>query len=314
MDKIPKSELHIHIGGAWPLEYLREVAKPQEFNDLCLMLDKIQSGEVDYHTAFAVFGLIGKIIHSEELVENGVVALCKDLTQDNVTYAELRTGLKNLGSGLDGHLNAVLRGIDRGTRGTPLKAGLILSLRRDTMSSIAEQTVDLALKYRSQGVIGIDLSGDSTKGDGKDVFPALMRAKENNLPITLHIGESKKESAAQQMMELLTLQPKRIGHGVHLCEEGRQWIKEKKIAVELCLTSALMAGMISDAKDHPAINLLIEGHPVAICTDDPLVFNTTLSKEYAHLALLTGLLPEEIQQLQKRNANYAFSHNEASAS
>ena len=109
------------------------------------------------------------------------------------------------------------------------------------------------------------------------------------------------------MKELLTIQPERIGHGIHLCNEGKTWIKDKKILVELCLTSAVKAGMISEAKDHPALELLLQGHPVAICTDDPLVFNTTLSQEYTHVANLTGLLPEEIQELQRQNHKYYFA-------
>ena len=108
------------------------------------------------------------------------------------------------------------------------------------------------------------------------------------------------------MKELLTIQPNRIGHGVHLCEEGKSWIKEKKILVELCLTSAIKAGMISEAQEHPALKLLLQGHPVAICTDDPLVFNKTLSQEYTHVANLTGLLPEDLQELQKQTQHYHF--------
>lgn len=306
MKNMQKSELHLHLGGAWPLEYLKEISKPQEFTDLCLMLDQIQAAELDYHNAFRVFNLISKIVHSEERVENGVEALCKDLLLDNVVYAEFRTGLKDLGSGLEGYLTAVLRGIQRGTDGTHLKVGLILSVRRDTNYSIAEQTIELALKYRGEGIIGIDLSGDSTQGDGKHIFPALIRAKENQLPITLHIGESKEETAEQQMLELLTIQPERIGHGVHLCEEGKKWVKDKKILVELCLTSAVKAGMIREAKEHPALELLLQGHPVAICTDDSLVFNTSLSKEYSLVAIITGLLPEEIQESQKQTQRYNF--------
>jgi adenosine deaminase len=308
MKNMQKSELHLHLGGAWPLEYLKEISQPQEFADLSLMLNQIQAGSVDYHTAFRVFSLISKIMHSDERVEDGVAALCKDLLRDNVVYAEFRTGLKDLGSGLEGYLAAVLRGIQRGTYETPLRVGVILSVRRDTHHFTAEETIDLALKYRNKGVVGIDVSGDSTQGDGKQIFSALIRAKENNLPITLHIGESKEETAAQQMMELFTIQPERIGHGVHLCEEGNRWIKEKKILVELCLTSAFKAGMISNESEHPALKLLLQGHPVAICTDDPLVFNTTLSEEYTRVAQLTGLSPEEIEELQKHIHIYNFFH------
>ena len=306
MKNIPKSELHLHIGGAWPLNYLKAISSPQEFTDLCLMLNQIQAGKVDYHNAFSVFNLIGKIMYSDVLIENGVVALCKELLSDNVVYAELRTGLKDLGSGLEGYLDAVLRGIKKGTQGEPLKVGLILSLRRDSNHSLAEHTINLALKYRDRGVVGIDVSGDSTKGDCKDVFPSLIKAKENHFPITLHLGESKKETASQQMLELLTLKPQRIGHGVHLCNDAKKWVKENKVLIELCLTSALKAGMVSDPKYHPALTFLLEGHPVAICTDDPLVFNTTLSEEYTKVAYQTGLSGEQIQELQKQAQNYKF--------
>lgn len=306
---LEKNELHLHIGGAWPLSYLQEIAQPEQFTDLCQMLDRIEAGGVDYHGCFAAFQLIAKIVRSDEQVENGVATLCKDLWQDHVVYAELRTGLKDLGSGLEGHLCAVLRGIQRGTEGTSLKAGLILSLRRDTSAAIAKQTVDLALKYRDQGVVGIDVSGDSTQGDGSQIFSALINAKENLLPITLHIGETNEETAEQQMLELTTLEPRRIGHGVYLCEEAKNWVLEHNTLVELCLTSALKTGMISEMQEHPALNLLMQGHPVALCTDDPLIFKTTLSKEYSLAASLTGLTLQEIQNLQIQNEDHHFSRN-----
>jgi adenosine deaminase len=306
MKNMQKSELHLHIGGSWPIGYLKEISKPQEFADLSTMLDQIYSGGVNYHTIFHVFTLISKIIDSDERIENGVAALCKELILDNVMYVEFRTGLKDLGSDLEGYLEAVLRGVKKGIEGKSLKVGILLSLRRDTNLAIAQKTINLALKYRHAGVVGIDVSGNSIKGKGEYILPALTKAKEHKLPITLHLGESKEETAEQQMMELKTIQPERIGHGVHLCREAREWIKEKKIPIELCLTSAVKAGMINDPKEHPALKLLLEGHPVAICTDDPLVFNTTLSQEYEQVANVTGLLPEEIQESQKRIQKYSF--------
>lgn len=305
MKKLKKSEQHLHIGGSWPLEFIKEIATPQEYSDLTSMIDQIHSG-VNYHKVFQVFNLIGKIMNTDQRVESGVEALCRDLIQDNVTYAEFRTGLKDLGSGLKGYLEAVLTGVKNGTAGTSLKVGVILSLRRDTNPILSRQTIDLALEYRDRGVVGIDLSGDSTVGDVRNVLPELLRAKENGFPITLHMGESAKETAELQMIELYALQPQRIGHGVHLCSEAINWIKRHKILVELCLTSAVKTQMISKASEHPALQLLIEGHPVSICTDDPLIFNTTLSQEYAQVASITGLSPEAIERLQKEARKYCF--------
>ncbi len=170
----------------------------------------------------------------------------EELSQDNITYVEFRSGLKDLGFGLEKYLQAVLKGIEQGRKASSLQIGLILSLRRNSSAFVAEETLRLAIKYREQGIVGLDLSGDSTLGEAENVFPVFLKAKELNFPITLHIGESPKEKAEQQMLELSLLQPDRIGHGVHLCDKAREWIEDKKIPVELCLTSAMQAGMIHD--------------------------------------------------------------------
>ncbi|MES2200520.1 MAG: hypothetical protein V4489_10205, partial [Chlamydiota bacterium] len=213
---------------------------------------------------------------------------------------------QSLTSGLEGYLQAVLKGIQKGTESSPLQVGLILSLRRNSSRAVAEETLHLATKYRDQGIVGFDLSGDSTIGEVENIFPVFLKAREQNFPITLHIGESPKEKAVGQMLELTLLQPERIGHGVHLCDEARQLVENKKIPVELCLTSAMQASMITQEKDHPALQLLMSGHPVAICTDDPLIFNTNLSIEYARIASVTGLSVEELYATQKVLLKHRF--------
>jgi adenosine deaminase len=214
--------------------------------------------------------------------------------------------LKNLGNGCEEYLNAVLRGIRQGEAKSPIKIGLVLSLRRDTSAAVAEQTIDLALQYRSQGVVGLDVSGDSVQGDGSAIFAAILRGKAQGLPLTLHIGESPKETPEQQMLELSMLQPERVGHCVHLCPEAQAWIREKNLLVELCLTSAVKASMITEPQDHPALSLLLQGHPVAICTDDPLIFNTTLIHEHRYVSQVTRLSLSEVQATQQKIGGYAF--------
>lgn len=306
MHQLPKNELHLHIGGAWPIDYLEEIATPEQFKKLNALLDQIERNELDYHQAFTVFVLLAKIVNSESKIENGVARLCQNLAADNVRFVELRTGLKDLGNGFESHLKAVLRGMERGANGLPLTPRLLLSLRRDSSSSVAEATIDLALKYRDSGIAGIDVSGDSTIGDGRQIFAALKRAKANGLPITLHIGESPDESPLQQMLELNNIQPERVGHAVYLCKEAYNFIVVNKIPIEMCLTSAFKAGMVKEPGHHPVLPLLLSGHPVAICTDDPLIFRCSLSQEFALASILTGLSVEEIARTQESVQSYAF--------
>lgn len=286
IQSIDKHELHLHLGGAWPIDYLLNVSTPSAFNHLNNFLDMIENG-IDYHEGFHAFDLVASIVDTEEKVRNGVEALCKTMIADGVYYLELRTGLKNLGQGEEAYLLSILNGIDHATDGTTLTVKVLLSLRRNTSQRVAEKTFSLYQKYSSH-IIGLDISGDSTIGNG-DSFMKTYEAYSRtvDIPLTLHLGESPKETPAQQMHELRTLKPRRIGHGVHLCEEAITWIRKHKIPVEMCLTSALRVRMIEQYEEHPGLQLHREGHPVVVSTDDPLIFRKTLSEE---IELACGLL------------------------
>lgn len=295
---IAKTELHLHLGGAWPLEFLKDIATEEQFNKLSRFLDRIEQG-IDYHDVFAVFGLVNQIVDTEEKVEQGVAALCEWLVKDNVTYAEIRTTLKDFGNGFEGYLQAVLRGIKQAS--LPNAAiKLILSVRRNTKAEDAQETVNLVKKYQAQGVVGLDISGDSVCGDGSAIFPIIKQAREEGIPLTLHLGESPRELAQQQMKELKELTPQRVGHGAHLSSEAYDWVVDHKVPVEMCLTSAVKVKMIEKMSDHPALKLLKQGHPVIVCTDNPLIFKTSLSRECAALMTIIQCDKDYITALQKK--------------
>ena len=299
-------EIHIHLYGSIPLYYLKSISENDiDYENLEKTLTKVINKELDYHKAFDAFIYVNNIVNTDMKIENGTKELMKELIKDNVTYVELRTGLKKLDGTLETYLQSVIIGIHLGTENSNLKAYLILSFRRDTKKNIADETIDLAIKYKDY-IIGIDISGDSLQGNGSDIFESILRAKSNGFPVTLHIGETPKETLEQQMVELLTIKPQRVGHAVHLHDDSRKYILENKICIEMCLSSALYAGMVSDMKDHPALQLLLDNYPVAICTDDPLIFNTTLSKEYEICSRITGLGIDEIKEKMNKIESYIF--------
>jgi len=222
------------------------------------------------------------------------------LSPNQVTYAEIRTGLKNLGHGYEAYLNAVLDGIKQST----FRAALLLSLQRNSSPEIAKLTVDLALKYRTSGVVGIDISGDSSIGQIERIIPELLRAKEGGLSIVLHMGESPNE--IDQLSLLETLHPNRIGHGVHLSEEARKWMKQHRTPLEICLTSSVLVQMIDRPDSHPGISYFQQGYPIVLCTDDPLLFSTTLSQEFL-IAHQLGFSLDELTQIAQNSFLYALS-------
>ena len=185
-----------------------------------------------------------------------------------------------------------------------LKITLLLSLKRNSSPLFSKLTVDLAIKYKQLGVVGIDVSGDSTVGDLTPLFSDLQRAKDNGLFLTIHMGEALDEKDQYKILE--TLKPHRIGHGVFLTAEALQWVLDNRIPIEVCLTSSKIVHMTERFEDHPALNYYLLGHPIIICTDDPLIFRTSLSKEYKILYEHCSFSLEQIEKLSNDSFSYSF--------
>lgn len=300
MRKIPKAELHLHLGGSYPLSYLKTIATPHDYTALVKGIDRFVSG-VDYHQGFFIFGLMSKIVNTLEYVEEGTYQLCKALKEDGVTYAEIRTSLKDMGGGYGAYLKAVLHGIKR-ARSDTFTGKLLLSVKRTSTPAFAQATIDLALRYTQKGVIGIDLSDNATIGDIKTILPILEEGKQQGLPFVVHMGESAKET--DQMLVLTRLEPVRIGHGVHLKPEALDWIKAHNIPLEVCLSSSVCTQMVDSCAAHPGLVLHQKGHPIVLCSDDPLIFRTSLSDEYLQYAHATGDERGAVYQLARASFNY----------
>ena len=68
---------------------------------------------------------------------------------------------------------------------------LLLSIDRREDSQAALKTVELARKFRDQGVVGIDLSGNPAIGSWATWKPALEQARSWGLKVTAHAAEVK---------------------------------------------------------------------------------------------------------------------------
>jgi adenosine deaminase len=136
-------------------------------------------------------------------------------------------------------------------RSNTMRAFLILSIDRRNTPAEAEEVVDLAIKYQSYGVVGVDLCGDPAKGDVRIFADAFARAKAAGLKMTLHFAETEASGSDVELSTLLSWKPDRLGHVIHVKEEYRKIIEEQNIGVELCLSCNVHAKMITGTySDH----------------------------------------------------------------
>ncbi|KAL3696727.1 hypothetical protein R1sor_010803 [Riccia sorocarpa] len=260
---IPKIELHAHLNGCVRSSTLRELylergCKGKVSNsDLdCLILKENRS----LTECFRLFPFIHALTTDHAIVTRITKEAIEDFILDNVVYLELRTTPKTSeanGMSKRSYIEAVLAGFDDagvsydtkqdgGSRHS-MQVRLLLSIDRRESTAAAMETVELAWELRHRGVVGIDLSGDPAVGTWNTFLPALMRAKQLGLPLTLHCGEVPRP---EEIRAMIALKPSRLGHVC--CLEEKEWrlLLESQIPVEVCLTSNVRTEVIPSVNDH----------------------------------------------------------------
>jgi adenosine deaminase len=250
----------------------------------------------------------------------------EDWSEDGVVYAEMRTtprAHEEVGLSVEGYVQAVLEGfrdhqevVATSSASTTsaaqaqkrCHARLLLSIDRRDPAEVAEQTVDLALRYRSQGVVGIDLSGDPTLGQWSNWEPALRRARAEGLKVTIHAGEV--PDSDEETAQMLSFHPDRFGHVCYLSPTNAKRLEEAgpKIPLELCLTSNLLVcpQIVPEYSAHHFARHYAQDHPVALCTDDTAVFGSSLSQEYAIAMQAFGLSRDETKRIARDALQASF--------
>jgi adenosine deaminase len=198
-------------------------------------------------------------------------AVLRDFQADGVVYLELRTtprAIVDRNITKDDYVKTILDILQDHNRDedNSMRVFLILSIDRRNTVAEAEEVVDLALKYLSAGVVGIDLCGDPSKGDVRIFTAAFARAKAAGLKITLHFAEVEASATDEELHTLLSWKPDRLGHAIHVKQEFRERIEKECIGLELCLSCNVSAKMINGTyADHHFGTWRHSNVPLALC-------------------------------------------------
>lgn len=142
---------------------------------------------------------------------------------------------------------------------------LILSIDRRSSALEAMEVVDLAIEYKSRGVIAVDLCGDPSKGDISMYREAFLKARNHGLKLTLHFAEIP-DSPPKELETLLSFEPERIGHVIHTSDSLKREIIARRLGLELCLSCNVHAKLTSGGfRNHHFGFWRDTGCPVILC-------------------------------------------------
>ena len=315
----PKAELHLHLDGSLLVETALDLARtrgvdaPSDHAGMraALVAPEWSSSQADLLRAFA---LPIALLQDAEALQRVTRELVETKAADGVRYVEIRWGpLLHLERGLTPArvIAAVCDGAAAGVRaaagsGREIAVRLISTAIRSHEPAANVALAEVAAGFRERGLVGWDLAGVEERFPDPALHAAsFVAARAGGLRLTCHAGEW---GGAAQVRRALALVPERIAHGPlaiddpALCAE----LRNRRIALDLCPTSNVQAGVVASVSDHPLARLHRLGVPVTLSTDDMTVSDITLSQEYARARSEIGVSAAELWAIDRRALDVAF--------
>jgi len=295
----PLAELHLHLEGSVKPETLREL-------DPSLTPEEIAANTC--YTDFA--GFIQSYIWVNRKLRSpadyAIVArrLFEKLWSEGVTYAEV-----TLSAGMmlwkEQDFSAIFEAVNREAAAAKLRVRWIVDAVRQFGAGAASPVMDLAMERVHDGVVAFGLGGFEGGAPAADFADLYQRARDAGLHTVCHAGET---TNAQNVWDALAMGAERIGHGIRSIDDPRlvEHLRQKKIPLEICISSNVRTGAVPSLNEHPVRSLFDAGVEIVLNTDDPALFECTLAGEYAIARRCFGFTDSEIEKVRQNGFRHAF--------
>jgi adenosine deaminase len=326
--RLPKVELHDHLDGGLRPATIVELARKhrvelptQDPTELAAWFHR-GADRKSLPLYLEGFRLALAVLQTEEALERAAFEALEDRAEDNIVYVELRFAPVLCTAGglnLETVVRSVLSGLEQGKRKTGVEYGLILCAMRDQTVSL--ETAELAVSFREDGVVGFDLAGDEYGHPPKKHLDAFEFIRRMNFNITIHAGEAFGMESIWQAIQYCGAH--RIGHATRLREDMMihgtriekmgslaHFVRDKRIPLEMCLSSNVHTGAAGSLDDHPFPVYYRNNFRVCLGTDNRLMSNTTLGKELYLAVTHYNLTLEDLEKITLNAMKSSFLHHD----
>jgi adenosine deaminase len=163
----------------------------------------------------------------------------------------------------------------------------------------------MAAERAGDRVVAFGIGGDESRASASAFAPVLDFARAHGLALVPHAGET---TNADSVWDALRCGARRIGHGIRAAEDPAllNELRARDVALEVCISSNVATGAVGSLPEHPVRRLFDAGVPIVLNTDDPAMFQTTLSREYEIAEKHFGFTRPELERLAERSFHYGL--------
>jgi adenosine deaminase len=284
--QMPKVELHVHLEGSVQPQTLLVLARR---HNVALPSDDIKGLRKwytfrDFDHFLEIYMTISGCLRTAEDMELIAREFLVGQAEQNIVYSEVTftpyNQFFNNQLGFREQLNAVNRARVWGERELGVRMGIIVDIPRQITPEEGKTVASWVIDSYGDGTIALGLGGPERGNPPEKFQTAFDRVRRAGIPCILHAGET--EGPRSIWSALRVADSRRIGHGVRAVEDTSllAYLQEKQIPLEVCPTSNICLNVFPSMAEHSLPRLMEEELVITINSDDPPMFNTTLTNEY----------------------------------
>ena len=306
LKKLPKVELHCHLDGSLRVETILDLARRHNVSlpssdasglTKILSIGKKRGTLEEYITRFDI---TLSVMQTPDSLKRIAYELIEDVAAENIRYIEIRySPILHTSNGmtLDEAIFSVRDGLKKGEKDFGVRSGIIVCGIRHISPEASLKLADLCVRFKNKGVVGFDLAGAEENFPAKDHREAFYMILNHNINATIHAGEAFGPTSIHQAIHYCGAH--RIGHGTRLKEDKdlMRYVNNHRIPLEICLTSNWHTFSVRSLKHHPMRYYYDQGIRVTLNTDNRLMSNTTLTKEFGLARDLFGFTLHDFREV-----------------
>ena len=300
---MPKVELHVHLEGSVRPETLLKLARRHQVTLPADDIDGLRKWYTfrDFNHFIEIYMTISTCLRSADDIELIAREFLLGQAEQNIQYSEVTftpfNQYDNNGLGFHEQMDAVNRARAWAEKELGALMGIIVDIPRLVSPKSGTMIADWAIERFGDGLIALGLGGPEVDHPPEKFQAAFDKVRAAGLPCILHAGETVGPPSIWSAIRVA--ETKRIGHGVRAIEDPElvAYLRETQIPLEVCPSSNICLKVYPSLEEHSLPELLALGLYVTINSDDPPMFNTTLTNEYLLLHKTFGWDEATIQRL-----------------
>lgn len=219
--------------------------------------------------------------------------------EDGVTVLEIGEDVWGLDAFFHGDVEELVTAFETAHREIAPETELRLQIGLSRHCEISYLEDWLSHFWGCKAFYSIDLYGDELAQPIENFRSIYRRAKAEGLRLKAHVGEWGTAEDVRRAVECLELDE--VQHGIAAAEDPSviPFLVDHHIRLNITPSSNFLLGRVENLQNHPIAKLYHSGVDVTVNSDDVLIFDSDVSKEYLRLYQSGCLNAEELDDIRK---------------